>query len=281
MIKNDLPAFERVVAKGQVILACRRFSHSTFRLSTFGLLLTFNFSFLTIQCGLDVEDPTHPSAPVWVQKSLPEAWPERGIDAHESGGIFLEWEPNLQDNIAAYLLYRAQYFDLEDSIGSYDQTYRLDMGENNELSFLDSDVRVNTQYFYALKAEDVSSNVSEFSDTLDYTLQPRINLAMMSPNGLSDTLGLDRALSWRYSYQVAMEDYSLTIVDPLGDLIFRDRFSPGNYVSRAESRMIPYSILFQGGQTYRWRIDTGAQYTDQLERSGSESPWATFLYAGE
>ena len=244
-------------------------------------LLTFNFSLIISSCGLDVEDPTPPSPPVWVQKSLPGEWPERGIDAHESGGIILEWEPNPQDNIAAYLLHRAQYYEAEDSLGDFDQINRLDMGENNELSFLDSDVRVNTQYFYALKAEDVSSNESEFSDTLDYTLLPGIRLATMSPNGLGDTIDPDRTLSWSYSYTVAMEDYCLTIVDSEGNLIFRERFSPGNYVSGAESRMIPDSISLQQGQTYRWRVDTGAQYTDQLERSGSESPWATFLYEGE
>lgn len=245
------------------------------------LLLSIIFSFLILQCGLDVEDPTPPSPPVWVQKSLPEEWPERGIDAHESGGIFLEWEPNPQDNNAAYLLYRAQYFEPEDSLGDCEQIYRLDMSENNELSFLDSDVRLNTQYLYALKAEDGSGNVSEFSDTLDYTLLPGISFATMLPNGLSDTLGFDRALSWAYRYQVVMEDYSLTIVDSWDDLVFRKRFSPGNYVTGIESRIIPDSISLQQGQTFRWRIDTGARYSEQRERSGSESPWATFLYAGD
>ena len=56
----------------------------------FRVHLTFSLSLLTIQCGLNIEDSTPPSPPVWVQKSLPEEWPEPGIDAHESGGIFLE-----------------------------------------------------------------------------------------------------------------------------------------------------------------------------------------------
>jgi hypothetical protein len=31
-----------------------------------------------IGCGFDVEDPTPPSPPMWVEKSLLEEWPERG-----------------------------------------------------------------------------------------------------------------------------------------------------------------------------------------------------------
>ena len=245
--------------------------------------LIFIFSiFYLAACGLDIEDSTPPSAPVWVEKSFPEEWPERGIDAHESEGIFLEWEPNpIEENVTSYLLYRAEFFEAEDNLGDFDQINRLGTGENSEWSFLDSDVQVYTQYFYTLKAEDASSNVSDFSDTLDYTLLPRISLATMLPNGLSDTLGFDRVLRWTYFSWVEMEDYSLTIVDSWNDLIFRERFTPGNYVSGTESRIIPDSILFKGGQTYRWRIDTGAQYSDQLEQSGSESLLATFLYAGE
>ena len=193
----------------------------------------------------------------------------------------MEWEPNLNDNIAAFLLYRAQYYETEDSLGDFDQINRLDMSENNELNFLDSDVQLNTQYFYALKAEDISNNVSDFLDTLDYTLLPGISLATMSPNGLSDTLSLDRTLSWRYRYQVAMEDYCLTILSSDNNLVMRAVFNPGNYVGGVESWKIPPVITLDSGIVYNWRIDTGALYSGQRERSGSESPWATFLYVGE
>ena len=90
-----------------------------FRSSTFRLLLSLIF-FNFISCGLDIEDPTPPSTPVWVQKSLPEIWPERGIDAHESGGIFLEWEPNPEDDIEAYSIFRAERFEEDDSLGKYE-----------------------------------------------------------------------------------------------------------------------------------------------------------------
>jgi hypothetical protein len=87
------------------------------------LILFFQISFLFFQCGLDVEDPTPPPPPIWVQKSLPKEWPERGIDAHESGGISLEWESNFSEEIVAYNIYRATWYELNDSLGEYELSW--------------------------------------------------------------------------------------------------------------------------------------------------------------
>ena len=76
---------------------------------------------LNIQsCGIDVEDPKLPKSPTWVHKSFPEEWPERGIDAHETNGIYLEWEPNGGTDISAYHIYRATYYEYNDSLGHYE-----------------------------------------------------------------------------------------------------------------------------------------------------------------
>jgi hypothetical protein len=255
------------------------FSPSTFRLWTFGLM--FIFSLLTIQCGLDVEDPTPPSPPVWVQKSLPEEWPERGIDAHESGAIYFEWEPSTEDNISAYSIYRAQYYQADDSLGKYEMLDRLDIDGNISFSYIDSDVDLNTEYYYRLKVEDDSGNRSNYSDSLGFSLLHQIKITTMMPNGLEDVLRIDRNLSWYASWILEMEDYCLTIAELNGSLIYREVFSPENYENRTHSKRIPPSVIFEDGVVYIWRIDTGARYISGLETAASESLWATFLYVGE
>jgi hypothetical protein len=263
-------------------------SLSTFRLSTeprrmrwLGLLLTFNLSFLISACGLDVEDPTPPSPPIWVQKSLPEEWPERGIDAHESGGIYLEWEPSSEINIVAYHIFRAELFDENDSLGDYELIHRIEVASRIGSNYLDSDAEVRTKYFYKLKAEDLSENLGEFSISLSYSLLPSLLLSRMIPNSLSVALDDARRLIWQYDYFLEMENYCLTILTNDNVLIFRELLSPGNYVANAETFIIPEKVFLESNQIYQWRVDTGAQYEEGLELSGSESPWARFLYLNE
>jgi hypothetical protein len=246
------------------------------------VLLTFNLSFLVIHsCGLDVEDPTSPSPPVWVKKSLPEEWPERGIDAHESGGIYLEWEPNPEEIIHAYLIYRAQYYGANDSLGYYDLLSRLEINERSSLSYLDSDVSLETIYFYSMKAENESGNRSDFSDTLSFSLLPQIQIVRMRPNGLTDRINSARNLFWGYDAEIEMENYCLTITEGNNGSVYRQIFSPGNYVDGSESIELPASLALVSGAVYNWRIDTGARYINGVETSASESHWATFLYISE
>jgi hypothetical protein len=245
-------------------------------------LLTFNLSLIIVQsCGLDIEDPTPPAPPVWVQKSLPEEWPERGIDAHESGGIFLEWEPNPEDNIIAYLIYRAEYFDEIESLGGYERIHRLVMVSNNALEYVDTGLKMGIKYFYKLKADDLSDNRSSYSDSSMFYLLPAISDKRMAPNGVSDSLSPARLLNWSYASQIDIEDYCLTILSQNDDFIIRVILNPGNYISGSESWQIPDSIDLQLNQIYKWRIDTGGKYLNDLETAGSESRWATFQYVGD
>ena len=145
-----------------------------FLLSTFRLLFTFIFSFLISACGLDIEDPTPPSPPVWVEKSLPEEWPERGIDAHETNGIYLEWMPNPQnENISKYLVFRAEYFEVVDSLDNFIQIEIIDQQVPEITEYIDHLAVFGIRYYYKLKAEDRAGNVSLFSDSLTYKLLTR------------------------------------------------------------------------------------------------------------
>jgi hypothetical protein len=260
----------------------KRFSLSASRPLTIGLVFTFNLSLLTIQsCGLDVEDSTLPSKPQWVPKSLPEEWPERGIDAHESGGIFLEWEPKpFDENVTSYLLYRAESFWLEDSLGDFALLETLMLESYSDSEYIDRSTTVNTRYHYLLFAEDASGNISTPSDTLSYTRLSPINSSLMLPNGLLAPLDSDRELQWTYGYSVAMETYTMTILNADNELILRRELIPGNYIGGGEYYTVPDTIVLRSGNIYKWRVDMSGRYAEDCETAGSESPWATFLYSG-
>jgi hypothetical protein len=245
----------------------------------FLVLLTFNFAFLISACGLDIEDPTPPTPPVWVQKSLPEEWPERGIDAHESGGIFLEWRYDPTENFDSYLLYRAEWFDSLDSLGNYDLLSRLETEAVPLNKFVDVMAHNRIRYYYKIRAEDDTGNRSEFSDSVTYMLLPAIRLIEMNPNGNTSLLPRDRTLSWIFNYQ-EMEEYILTIVTEQNELVYRILFQPHSYTGGVEEWQIPIEIGLGISTIYKWRIDTGADYYYHLESTGSESAWATFVYNG-
>jgi hypothetical protein len=246
--------------------------------NTFPLLMIIVFIF---HCGLDVEHPTPPASPQWVEKSLPEEWPERGIDAHESRGIYLQWEPNSEEEIDAYIIYRAIGFDELDSLGEYSLLARLESESSFPTEMRDPNARVGTRYYYKLKAEDGTGNKSDFSEAASYMLMNEVALSGMYPNGKSTGLASDRELSWVYNYNNEIEDYIVTIVTDELELVYRAAFQPGNYTgSSGEEWTIPDSVLLTIGNVYLWRIDTGANYYEELEITGSESKWASFFYAG-
>ena len=256
------------------------FSPLTFRLLTFGLLLTFNFSLLISNCGLDVEDPTPPSPPVWVQKSLPNEWPERGIDAHESGGIFLEWQGNLSDdNVNKIHIYRAIHYEINDSVSDFEHLRVIDASNTESYSYLDDSALINIKYLYFLLAEENSGTLSLPSDTITYTLLRQLESGRMSPNDEDRSIGTSGALSWVYDYDIEMEHYTLTIVDYSGNnLVLRQELIPTDYVGKAESYTIPDSIQLVPSSRYYWRVDMGANFVDGKETSGSESEWAVFQF---
>jgi hypothetical protein len=251
------------------------------RINSHSSLLLFLILSTTLihSCGLDIEDPSPPSAPVWFQKSAPNEWPERGIDAHESGGIFLEWVPNPEDNIKAYVIYRAERFNENDSLGEYESINHFEIVSNTPLEFIDTEIKMDTKYFYKLKADNSSGNRSAFSDSLYYSLLPQISPNLMVPNGKLEALSPIRSLIWHYSYLLEMEDYCLTILTQSNDLVIRAVLSPVDYVNGSESWQIPDSIYLDLNQIYKWRIDTNGDYFNNLETAGSESHWASFLYS--
>ena len=245
-------------------------------------LLTFNFAFLISACGLDIEDPTPPSPPVWVEKSLPEEWPERGIDAHESGGIYLEWELNpVSENITKYKIFRAQYFDLLDSLGDFRYLTSIPRSSILKAEYLDAGALPGLIYYYRLRAIDDSDIQGSFSDSIAYSSFLPVRLEYMTPNGYNDLLGWERQLSWSYEYHIRMERYCITILDSENNLIIRETSNPSNYVGGSQTWSIPDEIIFNNGDQYKWRVDLEGNILDGYETVGAESLWATFKYEDE
>jgi len=237
-----------------------------------GQIMIFNLH----SCGFDIEDPTPPPSPQWKQKSLPEAWPETGIDAHETGGIYLEWEANLLDyEIKKYHLYRADFNEITELTANYELLITLDVESLGLNEFIDRSVDENAIYSYKICSEDASNNVSSFSDSVHYILLQSISISAMAPNGNIFEGVVDIEFQWEYNHDIPMENYTITILDGQGNLFTRSEFSPGNYIGEVEHWRVQDSIQFVP-DVYSWRIDMGSRYVEGYETGGSESPWATF-----
>jgi hypothetical protein len=245
-------------------------------------LLTFNFAFFISACGLDIEDPTPPLPPVWVQKSLPEEWPERGIDGHETGRVLLEWRTNSNDEyIREYELFGANYSVRSDSLSDFVSLAKITSAMDSTFTYVDEMSRPNTRQLYYLIATDESNNSSKKSDTISYKVLNAISVESMSPNGIYSHLDSSRSLSWSNQYSIPVENYWITILTIDDFFISRDLFFPQNYAGQKETWSIPVGLNLDPGQTYKWRIDMSADYVNEYETSGSESHWATFLFLGD
>ena len=149
----------------------------------------------------------------------------------------------------------------------------------SESEYIDRSTTVDTRYYYVLIAEDASENQSTPSDTLGYMRLGAVGLASMLPNGLLVPLDSDRNLQWIYYYDVAMENYTMTILSADNGLILRRELTPGNYIGVRERFTVPDTIILTSGSVYKWRVDMGGRYAEDREAAGSESLWATFLYS--
>lgn len=242
-------------------------------------IFIFHFSFFIFQsCGLDVEDPTPPSPPIWAEKSLLEEWPERGIDA-QVDGIMLEWEnrPNNED-VAEYHIFKAMENNSSETLSDFSMYMKVIPTNDSLQHAVDVETISNVTYHYAIRSNNESGNISSFSDTIYYTRMPSVKFASMAPNGTHSYLPSNRQLKWKYDDFLVMEDYCLTILTNDGILVSRNVFTPTGYLGSFESWTVPDSIILESGKIYKWRVELGAQYNEGVETAGSESQWASFQY---
>lgn len=240
-------------------------------------IYTISILIILASCGIDVEDPSSPGTPRWVKKSLPEAWPERGIDAFELGGIYLEWVSNIEDEVDMYHLFRSSISEIDASSLAFEIIASIPANDNDTLSYIDRAASEGYTHYYKLIAEDFSGNQSASSDSIYYELVQRLPSASLSPNNYA-VLNIERNLSWRYYYSIQMEYYIITLLQEDGKFIFRQVFQPSNYTGALESWKIPTQVQLVEGEIYKWRLDTISKIEESRETAGSESKWATFTY---
>ena len=144
--------------------------------------------------------------------------------------------------------------------------------------YIDNQVELNVTYYYNLRAENISGDLSIASDSISYCLLEPVSKSTMQPNGLTQLLQPDRKITWQYPPNISMEEYTITIIDMDDLLTVRLSFTPQNYTGYQESWIIPASVNLISGRLYKWRVDMGASFTGLIETKGSESFWATFVY---
>jgi hypothetical protein len=248
------------------------------------ILIIFVFISINLihSCGVDIEDPIPPSQPSWFEKSLPEEWPERGIDAIESGHIYIEWVPNQQNEIIEkYQIFRAEYSELDEVFGEYELLHEIDAHHSLKTEYIDLTTIHNIFYSYKLIAVNDVGDKSKASVSVIYKRLRSLSIEYMLPNSMNVSLGSNRQLKWRNVNYDMMERYTLSITSRANMLLFRQEIGVGNYTGNTEYFYIPDSVVFSPGEIYKWRVDMSALYIDSRETAGSESLWAYFLFQPE
>lgn len=194
--------------------------------------------------------------------------------------MFLKWEPHLNENIVAYVLFVAQYYQINDSLGEYGILKRTAFESMNRHTYIYSEVDTRSKYYYKIKAEDTPGNLGAFPDSTGYTLLPGLRPDLMNLNGITDTLHSKRQLHLNFPYEIDLEDYCLTIHSQSQESVTRSQWNPMNYIIGGEFWSIPDSLILTPNQIYKWHLDTGAGYMNGKESIGSESSWAIYIFSG-
>lgn len=194
----------------------------------------------------------------------------------------MEWEPNpVSENITEYKIYRAQYYDLLDSMGDFRYLTSVPSSSTLTAEYIDVTVLPGLIFYYQLRAIDDSDIKSRYSDSIAYSTFLPVRQETMQPNNPNELLGGGRRLSWSYDHHMHLERYCITILDIENNLIFRVISSPSSYVGGAQVWVIPDEVIFNDGEQYKWRVDLEADIMNGYEAVGAESPWATFKYVEE
>ncbi|MCD6170702.1 MAG: hypothetical protein J7J76_09170 [Candidatus Latescibacteria bacterium] len=220
------------------------------------------------------QDRVPPAAPVLLETGPEESFRESGIDAvPQDDWIRIEWTVGEGKDLAGYEIYRRA----EDE-AALSLIFTLPVGEVEETSpdtafWHDKSVRILVRYFYQMRSFDSSGNRSDFSNTVDYKLLPK--LLPIWPKGEIE----DGAPEFQFWWGQNPEEVSSIIIRLLdsGDkpLWISKPVVPRGY---GEKVVVEYNfdgraaipVLHPG--SYRWRVDS----IGPERRSGSESRWTEF-----
>lgn len=258
-----------------------------------GIVLT---GFFFWACPEVVEDPDPPAPPKIVEKSLPEAWVEQGIDADNTGEnrIVLMWHPNQEEDLAGYAIYRADTVITNkfNHIATIDLFHTL----GADTIYYDDSLRTYVDYFYYIRARDHAGNHSLPSDTMTYRLllSPQCIAPIDANVGQNFTFEwMDRVAGYENSieYVIRVDNYELN------QTVWICRFTnawlgfenttpiPFDYFPSDQTGSTNAVILYCNGlyQTlppgvYRWKVKAISEVDNHttLDEASGESEWVYF-----
>jgi rhamnogalacturonan endolyase len=162
--------------------------------------------------GMFIPDSLRPPAPPF--KVNTRAW---------SDTVALEWDPNIELDLAGYNVYRSRRID-----GQYN---KINIELLIEPNFIDTDVTNDTIYYYAVTAIDVDSNESKYSDIVmaiptlrpDPPIQLSVRNEEYSVKIIWHTTGISNITGFNvYRAGTSGGDYQLRTETPLTDSSYVD-----------------------------------------------------------
>ncbi|MFQ6041409.1 MAG: hypothetical protein ACE5PV_11185 [Candidatus Poribacteria bacterium] len=236
------------------------------------VLIFFSLAlFLFMGCASEpIQTPKDSEAPLPPQVHLYNpviSDDERGPYALvETDGIHIEWDANEEDDIAKYKIYR--------SVQSDEDYQPIATLPKDELFYEDTDVRVETKYYYRVTAVDESKNESNMSQTISYTLLHKASL-MAPPNQAvvrTDSpvfkwLEVNNAQSYIVRVFVNTEEQAT----PWKEIWKSHEVFPFDALQLTYNDDNRAAEPLEDGKEYRWRVDASSGRT-----AGSRSNWHHF-----
>jgi hypothetical protein len=166
-----------------------------------------------------------------------------------STSITLTWMRNYENDLNGYALYRSTTpIKDTDTLSRYAST--------SDTMYSDHDITSNSEYYYALRAEDIHGNMSPFSNQLNFTVTDVTNSTAPSfaysleqnyPNPFNPTTAI--------SFCVQKQEYTeVKIFDIMGRevvILISEILSPGRYTYRWNASQYATGI-------YLYQITSGA-----------------------
>ena len=249
--------------------------------------------FLFWACPAVMEDPDPPAPPKIVEKSLPEAWVEQGIDADNTGEnrIVLMWHPNQEEDLAGYAIYRADTVVTNkfNHIATIDLFHTL----GADTIYYNS-LRTYVDYFYFIRAQDHAGNLSDPSDTITYRLLRAPQCIAPIDTSVEQNFTfewMDRASGYEYSTEYVLRVDNINLNQTVWICRFTNNWYgyenmtpiPFNYFPSEQSG--PSNLLICNGlyQTldpgvYRWKVKAISEVDNHtnLDEASGESEWVYF-----
>ena len=184
----------------------------------------------------------------------------------ETDAIHIEWDANAEDDIAEYKIHRSTQSD-----SGYQLIATL---SKDELFYEDTDVRLETKYYYRVTAVDEGKNESNMSQTISYTLLHKASL--MAPPNQAVVRTASPVFKWlevnnAQSYVVRVFVNTEEQATPWQEIwksheVFP--FDPLQLTYNGDNRA---TETLENGKEYRWRVDASSGRT-----VGSKSNWYHF-----